>query len=323
MKNPNKASRCMLALLLSGLALPPATEVMARDSTSYTPAAMQVLSSIPIGTVATWPIDRAVPPGWMPCDGQPVSTAYPRLRALMSAVPNYNNNQFLRGSKSNIGQSYEDSTRYHTHGQPSHSHGFALSLGSTEITGTAEGQKYFDMKSGYMPTKGGPSVYGSEGFKQHVRDIFGELDGIDQLIYLDTKVKVSESKATGTISGNTGYAGAHSHGVTVSGGEAGTLYGGTDSSGSHNHNVNLSANLNVAAPDAKVEQTIGKWIVDGGESVASTSAISGSLVNGSISGEIYQSGGDQTYENEDNRGNQGGSETAPMHTKVKFIIKHD
>lgn len=313
----------MLALLLSGLALPPATEVMARDSTSYTPAAMQVLYSIPIGTVATWPIDRAVPPGWMPCDGQPVSTAYPRLRALMSAVPNYNNNQFLRGSKSGIGQSYEDSTRSHTHGQPTHSHGFALSLGSTEITGTAAGQKYYDMKSGYMPQETGPTVYGSEGFKQHVSGIFGNLDGVDQPIFLDTEIKVSGSTASGTLSGSTGGAGSHSHGVIVSGGEAGTLYGGTDSSGSHSHTASVSGSLNVSVPNVEVKQKKGKWIIDGGESVASTSAISDSLVNGSISGEIYQSGVDQTYENEDNRGNQGGSETAPMHTKVKFIIKHD
>lgn len=318
MKNPNKASRCMLALLLSGLALPPATEVMARDSTSYTPAAMQVLSSIPIGTVATWPIDRAVPPGWMPCDGQPVSTAYPRLRALMSAVPNYNNNQFLRGSKSNIGQSYEDSTRYHTHGQPSHSHGFALSLGSTEITGTAEGQKYFDMKSGYMPNETGPTVYGSEGFKQHVSGMFGNLDGVDQPIFLTTEVKVSGSTASGTLRGSTGGAGSHSHSFT-----AGTSSGSTTTNGSHSHSASVSGSLNVAAPNVEVKQKKGKWIIDGGESVASTSSVSGSLVNGSISGEIYQSGGDQTYENEDNRGNQGGSETAPMHTKVKFIIKHD
>lgn len=323
MKNATKTSPCLLALLLSGLVLPPATEVMARDSTSYNPAAMQVRSSIPVGTVATWPIDRAVPPGWMSCDGQPVPPQYTQLRSLMAVIPNYNNNQFLRGSKSNVGQSYEDSTRSHTHGQPTHSHGFALSLGSTEITGTAEGQKYFDMKSG-VGEKSDAGVQGSSEFIEHVNGIFGSgVGGLVAPIYGETKVEVSESKATGNISGNTGGAGSHSHGVTVSGGENGTLYGGTDSSGSHSHNVNLSANLNVAAPKVKVEQKERKWIIDGGESVAKSSSVSGSLVNGSISGEIYQSGGDQTYENEDNRGNQGGSETAPMHTKVKFIIKHD
>lgn len=132
----------VLSLASTAFALD-ATQAVRRDITPKSP--------VPTGTVATWPMDAAVPPGWLACNGQAVPSSYPELRALMGSVPNYNNRQFLRGATSGAGSSVTDSTRSHTHVVPAHSHtvsgtaaGQSVSVGSQNITGTAAGQSYVD-----------------------------------------------------------------------------------------------------------------------------------------------------------------------------------
>lgn len=223
--------------------------VQARDSTSYAPATMEVQSSIPTGTVATWPLDAAVPSGWLACDGQAVPGMYKQLRALMARVPNYNSQQFLRGSTSGAGRTVADSTRSHTHGQPSHSHGFSMALSNTTVSGSAAAQRFQDRHTG------------ASGYPSHIDPWHGGRGRVQ------------------TIVGSADF---------IPGEGGGTLY---------TYPIYL-------VEDATYHSTEGP------------SSVNARVVNGTVSGTIYQSGGDETYAT-------GGAETAPKHTLVKFIIKHD
>ena len=83
---------------------------LAADATSFDPTKVQITakatSSIPVGTVVTWPsganpADMQNPDGtynWLECNGQSISqTAYPELFAVIGAkVPDYRG-LFLRG----------------------------------------------------------------------------------------------------------------------------------------------------------------------------------------------------------------------------------
>ena len=73
------------------------------DSTGFNPATVSVQSvgsSIPVGTVITWPSSSWPPDAdnWLECNGQAInSTVYPELVALIGwNVPNYQG-VFLRG----------------------------------------------------------------------------------------------------------------------------------------------------------------------------------------------------------------------------------
>ena len=81
------------------------------DSTGFNPATVSVQSvgsSIPVGTVITWPSSSWPPDAdnWLECNGQAInSTVYPELVALIGwNVPNYQG-VFLRG--------YGGQTSYH------------------------------------------------------------------------------------------------------------------------------------------------------------------------------------------------------------------
>lgn len=51
------------------------------------------------------------------------------------------------------------------------------------------------------------------------------------------------------------------------------------------------------------------------------SAVSGNLINGSATGTAHSSGADNTYQNSNSDGTTGGSETAPQHTRVRYLIR--
>ena len=51
------------------------------------------------------------------------------------------------------------------------------------------------------------------------------------------------------------------------------------------------------------------------------SSVTGNLNNGSASGTAYAGGGDNTYENSNNDGTKGGTETAPRHMRVRYLIR--
>ncbi len=103
---------------------------LAADATSFDPTKVQITakatSSIPVGTVVTWPsganpADMQNPDGtynWLECNGQSISqTAYPELFAVIGAkVPDYRG-LFLRG-----------------YGQQSHSQNNGSTVGVTSTT---------------------------------------------------------------------------------------------------------------------------------------------------------------------------------------------
>lgn len=69
------------------------------DSTSFNPEQVQVQAAnnaVPIGTVIVW-TRKEIPEGWLECNGQPVPSEYPDLKALMPVTPNYQG-RFLEGS---------------------------------------------------------------------------------------------------------------------------------------------------------------------------------------------------------------------------------
>lgn len=193
-----------------------------------------------VGSVIVW--NQAGDPGdmynddgrpvWLECDGSSFDTGY--YTALASIIPSgvlpNLKDQFLRGGTSGqVGQTAQDSTREHYHGQPPHTHNFSGYLVSGAISGTASPQAYTDMwtdigHGGYSLKEGDLSELGHQ-----VRD--------------------SSSRYTS---------------------------GGT---------------------------------------------VSGSVTNTSVAGSISSSGGDNTYKNSNTDGTTGGSETAPQHIRVRYLIR--
>jgi len=193
-----------------------------------------------VGSVIVW--NQAGDPGdmynddgrpvWLECDGSSFDTGY--YTALASIIPSgvlpNLKDQFLRGGTSGqVGQTAQDSTRDHYHGQPPHTHNFSGYLTSGAISGTASSQAYTDMwtdigHGGYSLKEGDLSELGHQ-----VRD--------------------SSNRYTS---------------------------GGT---------------------------------------------ISGNVVNTAVDGSISSSGGDNTYKNFNSDGTTGGSETAPKHIRVRYLIR--
>lgn len=123
-----------------------------------------IRTSVPIGSIINWPV-TSNPAGfdqgkWLECNGQlvPKDSSYDTLRQIVGTyVPDYSG-YFLRCATSSgqIGTKVNDTISRHNH----------------SFSGTAEGQKYFDMKSG----QGGVNasiVQGSSEFRRHVEKIFG------------------------------------------------------------------------------------------------------------------------------------------------------
>ena len=201
-----------------------------------------------VGSVIVW--NQAGDPGdmynddgrpvWLECDGSSFDTGY--YTALASIIPSgvlpNLKDQFLRGGTSGqVGQTAQDSTREHYHGQPPHTHSFSGSLVSSAITGTASPQLYLDAKAGLNPGGGVHSV------------------------------------------------------VTSVGGEGVSW-----------------VNISVLIADAYPAYTAG-------------GTISGNVTNTLVTGSNSFSGADNTYQNSNSDGTTGGSETAPKHIRVRYLIR--
>ena len=122
-----------------------------------------------VGSVVVW--NQAGDPGdmynddgrpvWLECDGSSFDTGY--YTALASIIPSgvlpNLKDQFLRGGTSGqVGQTAQDSTREHYHGQPPHTHAVGTTLTSTAVTGTAAPQYFQDRHTG-MNMSGSYNVY--------------------------------------------------------------------------------------------------------------------------------------------------------------------
>lgn len=290
----------------------------AADSTAFDPTRVriQAQNSIPVGTIIAWhstgnPADIRNPDGtynWLECNGQSVSrTAYPELFAAVGSRTPDLRGQFLRGLDAghSVGEKVQDTFKSHAHGQPEHTHTFSGQLASTAISGTAAGQKYYDMKSGLLSS----NVSGSADFIKHVDKIFpGASTGSMGTWIAGAKTsssKPSSSTVIGqTSSGTTGAGGSHFH-------EAYFYYdgqnisGSTSGGGSHSHSI---PKMNITSNNWS------HWGIDGGADYAEASAVTGSLTNGTVTGTIGSGGGDETYA-------AGDAETAPKHTYVRYFIR--
>lgn len=51
------------------------------------------------------------------------------------------------------------------------------------------------------------------------------------------------------------------------------------------------------------------------------SAVSGQLLSGAASGSAAAGGGNNTYVNSNSDGSTGGAETAPQHTRTRYLIR--
>ena len=214
-----------------------------------------------VGSVIVW--NQAGDPGdmynddgrpvWLECDGSSFDTGY--YTALASIIPSgvlpNLKDQFLRGGTSaQVGQTVQDSTREHYHGQPSHTHSVGTMLTSTAVSGNAAPQYFQDRHTG---------------------------------------MNMSES-----------------HNVYWPG--AG-LYRFTNSVWATNPETSIGISYGYGVGDATYHYTEG------------SSAVAASVNNGSASGTAASSGGDNTYKNSNSDGTNGGSETAPKHIRVRYLIR--
>ncbi|MFR8053978.1 MAG: phage tail protein, partial [Bilophila wadsworthia] len=130
------------------------------DSTGFNPATVSVQSvgsSIPVGTVITWPSSSWPPDAdnWLECNGQAInSTVYPELVALIGwNVPNYQG-VFLRG--------YGGQTSYH-YGAVGH---WSAGLGELQGDGIREISASFSTggQHGIGGASGSFGVTGGQGY---------------------------------------------------------------------------------------------------------------------------------------------------------------
>lgn len=130
------------------------------DSTGFNPATVSVQSvgsSIPVGTVITWPSSSWPPDAdnWLECNGQAInSTVYPELAALIGwNVPNYQG-VFLRG--------YGGQTSYH-YGAVGH---WSAGLGELQGDGIREISASFSTggQHGIGGASGSFGVTGGQGY---------------------------------------------------------------------------------------------------------------------------------------------------------------
>lgn len=273
MKTAAKSIFFALTLTFSILA----SSAFALDSTQAVRTNVTPKSTVPTGTVATWPMDAAVPPGWLACNGQAVPAVYPELRALMASVPNYNNSQFLRGSTSGAGRAVADSTRSHAHAVPAHSH---------TVSGSASSQTV---------GVGSQTVTGTAGAQS---------------------VSVGPQSITGTAEGqrsNAPHTWLNDTGIGDPPGYAGSINYTYGDSVFHSGTYQVAVYASSSSISGKTSG--GTYNTGGGTISGKTSGGTYSTSGGTITG-VTNSVSNTTDAN-------GGSETAPQHVLVKFIIKAD
>ena len=223
---------------------------------------LRIDRTCPVGSIVTWTLDKD-PEGatigrdgyLLECNGQTFDTVlYPKLYRVLGSntVPDYRGYFFrASGSGQRPGEKVGCSIQAHTHGQPSHTH---------RVSGTAEGQKYYDMKSGL--SSGGSIIVGSAAFKKHVETCFGGSGSLINAKHWVVGRGAGSRPSSGICIAS--QEGSHAHlleGVGVS-----------TTSGSHRHQVDVPGNS--------------YFIIDGGYDYAEDSSISGTAA---------LSGGDTTY----------------------------
>jgi hypothetical protein len=264
--------------------------LLAADATSFNPTSVSITSQgiIPVGTVIAWsstnnPVDMSK---WLECNGQsiPINSQYDALRSILgsSTVPNYND-QFLRGTTitSQVGQQVTDSIRAHSHEIAPHQH---------TVSGSASGQAY----SGSIGSQSVSGYASGQNYSGSIagQHITGSTSG--QSYTYNSAGSDSYSQMIGSMGAIPSYhdlvynvynniAYGTTSGGTFDGYTATSYYSGTTSGG-----------------------TVSGW--------TSGTSFSGTTSGGTITGYTNYAGGGTTHET-------GGSETAPVHTKVRYLIR--
>ena len=309
------------------------------DSTGFNPATVSVQSvgsSIPVGTVITWPSSSWPPDAdnWLECNGQAInSTVYPELVGVLgkTAVPDYRG-RFLRGLQSghSVGENVANSIKSHNHTQPTHTHSFSGQLVSTTLSGTAAGQSFSSAANlGVSGWAAGQSITsgGAGGQIFSYQGSTSSSSGGYVTFRHDTGTTNSYGP-DGIIPGYSATPPTASWGITIT--ENNEVFYSKYSSGSGGDRSTVTTSY-VPFSGAKA-QTMGGvtsggsiWGSTGGGSVSGTasgtisgtanaSSVSGNLRNGSVSGVIDAGGGNPTDYT-------GGSETAPDHIYVRCLIR--
>ncbi|EHJ48827.1 Tail Collar domain protein [Solidesulfovibrio carbinoliphilus subsp. oakridgensis] len=296
---------------------------LAGDGSSFNPVPIPITSqgTIPVGTVIPWP-STSMPADatrWLECNGQavPSGSQYDRLRVVLGSkpIPNYNG-QFLRGTtvSSEVGQTVADSTRAHDHLIDAHQHtvsgtasgqSYGGAIASVSISGSTSSQSYSGTIAGQHIT-GATSgqAYGGNIAGQHVT---GSTSG-QAYIYDIAAAGSTWWPATGTpgyidtVSSITHYTG---HGTTAGGTFDGytapTSYSGVTAGGTFDGYTSASNYSGVTSTGTYSGYT-------------PTLYYSGNTSGGTINGVTNYAGGGYTHQT-------GGSETAPVHTKVRYLIR--
>ena len=297
------------------------------DSTGFNPATVSVQSvgsSIPVGTVITWP-SYSWPPdadNWLECNGQAInSTVYPELVGVLgkSTIPDYRG-RFLRGLQSghSVGENVANSIKSHNHTQPTHTHSFSGQLVSTALTGTAGGQSFSSAANlGVSGWANGQTITSGGAGGQTYQAVQGSGG---------TWISISQ---TGNDSGIAG--GRVSVNRTTEEALKGTSWAGNQNTlvapGVYESRSGGVAGFTVGGSSTVAATTSGGsiWGSTGGGSISGTasgmvsgttnaSSVSGSLRNGAVSGSIGAGGGSPTDYT-------GEAETAPDHIYVRCLIR--
>lgn len=308
----------LLAVIFSGC-----HASLAGDGTSFNPVPVSITSqgTIAVGTVIQWP-SASMPADatkWLECNGQPVPSGsqYDRLRAVLGSkpIPNYNG-QFLRGTTvpSDVGQTIADSTRVHDHLVDAHQHtvsgtasgqSYGGSIGSVAISGSTSSQSYSGIISGqHISGATSGQTYSGTIDGQHVT---GSTSGQD-FSYAVAVVGSTWWPGTGTPSyintvSSLDYQTSHGKtgGGTFDGYTSPTSYSGVTAGGTFNGYTSDSYYSGVTSAGTY-------------SGVTPTLYYSGNTSGGIINGVTNYSGGGYTHQT-------GGSETAPIHTKVRYFIR--
>ena len=299
------------------------------DSTGFNPATVSVQSvgsSIPVGTVITWPSSSWPPDAdnWLECNGQAInSTVYPELIGVLgkTAVPDYRG-RFLRGLQSghSVGENVANSIKSHNHTQPTHTHTFSGQLVSTALSGTAGGQSFSSAASlGVSGWAAGQSITSGGAGGQSYQTQSGSSGG--------TWISIDQ---TGNDSGIAGGRVSIKR-KTEEEIKGGGIFGGGNklvAPGVYENSGNNVVGFTVGGSGATTTATTSGgsiWGSTGGGGISGTasgtvsgttnaSGVSGNLRNGSVTGTVAAGGGNPTDYT-------GEAETAPDHVYVRCLIR--
>ena len=317
------------AVLLFIAALLASSDVSAKtpntsSTVSFKPTTVAVapLGAIPIGTVIAWPStsNPSDAEKWLECDGRAVSSsAYPKLYALMHNTPNFKE-RFLRGIQSghSLLETAEDTIKTHQSKIPSHTHTYDGGLVGTAISGVA-GKQSFTVNNVSLKVSGtakGQS-FNFTNVTVPIKQASAAAISADKVFTATTSVNnlsiknFTQYSTEGFLEGD------------VWGHISDTWVNSSTKSGSINVSIPIkidsqkvsgtaSGTFSGKGSTSTIENGKAEGTISG--KASSNSSVSGTVKNTSVSGKALDSG-------ELTASYTGGSETAPKHRYIRYLIR--